>query len=218
MYYPAYVISPFSQAKRKLSNSAKRLAVTELILWIINCIFHGVIIFFLFKMVDDYSYYLLLDFIFYVLIMMFWMITLWIAQIVVIVVNYVFFFMLSSSFTSLGNSEIRIADSAKKTGNYMLAGIITSIIATIMSIFNFLTNFIITIGAAALLTYAFYQEVKTFKDLEKINLYQGTCGGIGSIINSASFDNLNNPMMKKSDETNRRTRKKIIMIAATLIG
>ena len=174
MYYPAYVISPFSQAKRKLSNSAKRLAVTELILLIFNCIFYGVIISFLFEMVDDYSYYLFLDFIFYFFIMIFWMITLWVAQIVVIIVNYVFFFMLSSSFTSLGNNEIRIADSAKKTGNYMLAGIITSIIATIVSIFNFLTNFIITIGAAALLTYAFYQKVKTFKDLEKNNLYQGT--------------------------------------------
>lgn len=173
MYYPVYVISPFSQAKKKLSDSAKRLAITELILLIFNSIFYGIIISLLFEMVNDYSYFLLFDLIFAAFMLMIWIVTLWGAQMFVIVVNYVFFFMLSSAFTSLGNSEIRIENSAKKTGTYMLAGIITSVIATIVSIFNLLTNFITTIIATALLTYAFYHEVETFKDLEKNNLYRG---------------------------------------------
>ena len=72
MYYPVYVISPFSQAKKKLSDSAKRLAITELILLIFNSIFYGIIISLLFEMVNDYSYFLLFDLIFAAFMLMIW--------------------------------------------------------------------------------------------------------------------------------------------------
>lgn len=173
MYYPTYIISPFSQAKKNLSDSAKRLAVTESVLLAFNGIFYSIVIYLLFTVINEYSYFLLLDLIFVSFMLMIWLITLWGAQMVVIVVNYIFFIKLSSAFTALGNSETRIADSAKKSGNYMLAGIIINIIASLVSIFNLFTNFIIIIVSSALLTYAFYHEVETFKDLKKINLYQG---------------------------------------------
>ena len=174
MYHAGLILSPLSQAKKKMSDNARRLFFTQLIIIIINAIINALIISLIVSFFgsgyNPIIYWDLLDFLydFYGTIM--YIFILEIIHLLVRIVFYVFFFLLASSFNNLGSIQPSISSSAKKAANLMIIGLIADIIGNVVILFDLITPFILYLIGFSCLVWSFIVVNQTLRELKENKL------------------------------------------------
>ncbi len=174
MYQAGLILSPLSRAKKKMSDKARRLFFTQLIVIVINVIINALIISLIVSFFgsgyNPIIYWDMLDFFdnFFGTIM--YIFVLEIIHLLVRVVFYVFFFLLASSFTNLGNIEPKIVSSAKKAANLMIIGVIADIIGNVVILFDIITPMILYIIGFSCMVWSFILVNQTLRELKQNKL------------------------------------------------
>ena len=174
MYQTGLILSPLSRAKKKMSDNARRLFFTQLIVIVLNVIINALIISLIVSFFgsgyNPIIYWDLLDFFdsFFGTIM--YIFILEVIHLLVRVVYYVFFFILASSFTNLGNIEPRIVGSAKRAANLMIIGLIADIIGNVVILFNIITPMILYIIGFSCMVWSFILVNQTLRELKQNKL------------------------------------------------
>ena len=174
MYQPGMILSPLSRAKKKMSDNARRLFFAQLVVIVINIIINALIISLVLSFFElGYNpiiYWDLLDFMYQLYGTIMYVFVLEIIHLLIRIVFYIFFFILSSSFQSLGNIEPQLTRSAKKAANLMIVALIADIIGNIIILFDFITPFILYIGGFCFMSWSFANVNNTLRELKQNKL------------------------------------------------
>ncbi|MHA2309800.1 MAG: hypothetical protein ACXABJ_11020 [Candidatus Heimdallarchaeaceae archaeon] len=174
MYQPGMILSPLSRAKKKMSDNARRLFFVQLVIIVINVIINGLIISLVLSFFglgyNPIIYWDLLAFMDQLFGTIMYIFILEIIHLIIRVVYYIFFFILSSSFQNLGNVGPQLTSSAKKAANLMIIALIAEIIGNIIILFDFITPFILYIVSFCCMSWGFANVNHTLRELKQNKL------------------------------------------------